>query len=225
MRHLVKIVPVISLLLILNASDAYTQTPVRRKKPDAHAKLKDKGALKDETWQCTDKPLPPDFEIVREIREKSCHTGRANVIRQSSVAATTVSTVETGKSVAVESSEKQEDIDNSATPLEIVDLAANQKSYVSKYVRLTGQLTVSSKYDHGYRQAQSTHLSFMLKDETGEAFVYIRRGRVGELVQEQILKSANNIMHGTFVVRLNPDRYETSSDVYADLIIAHPAER
>ncbi len=41
----------------------------------------------------------------------------------------------------------------------------------------------------------------------------------------QILQADDNRVHGTFVIRLNPDRYETTSDVFADLILVNPAEK
>ncbi len=94
-----------------------------------------------------------------------------------------------------------------------------------KYLKITGLLTVSSYYDYGYRKAQSTHLAFTLKDSTGSANVYIRRGDFGESVREQILQADDTRVRGMFVIRLNPDRYETASDVFADLILVNPAEK
>jgi hypothetical protein len=104
-------------------------------------------------------------------------------------------------------------------------VAADQKSYIGKYLKITGLLSLSSSYDYGYRQAESTHLAFTLKDSTGVANVYARRAGFGESVREQILRSDNKSLRGTFVIRMNPDRYETSPDLFADLVLAEPVEK
>lgn len=188
------------------------------KKSTARPEQKATPAGEDDPWQCKDKPLPPGFEIVREINEPSCHDGRAHVIRRTAVTSSPIA-AQPNQPATADASAKGEEIDSSARPVEIIDVAADQKSHVSKYLKVTGLLTVSSHYDYGYRKAHSTHLAFTLKDSTGSANVYIRRGDFGESVREQILQAGDNGVRGTFVIRLNPDRYETTSDVFADLIL------
>ncbi len=223
MKNITFVLATVYSLLSMTTSTLAQAKSVSTERPGSEATQ----AVKDDTWQCTDKPLPPDFEIIREIDEASCHTGRANVIRRSSGATPSTPTVQPDKppAVAADPSGKRDEIYGSAKPVEIIDVAADQKSYVSKYLKITGQLSVSSYYDHGYRKAQSTHLAFTLKDSTGSAYVYVRREGFGESVREQILQAKNNPVHGTFVIRLNPDRYETTSDVFADLILVEPVEK
>lgn len=211
-------------LLVASFSIAPVAAQQAERKSTARPEQKATPAVADDTWQCKDKPLPPGFEIVREINEASCHDGRANVIRRSG-GPSSPAAAQPDKPATADSSVKREEIYSSARPVGIIDVATDQKSYVSKYLKITGLLSVSSYYDYGYRKAQSTHLAFTLKDSTGSANVYIRRGDFGESVREQILQAADNRVRGTFVIRLNPDRYETTSDVFADLILVNPAEK
>jgi len=160
----------ILVLLIVSFPVAPAAARQAERKSTARPEQKATPAVEDETWQCKDKPIPPGFEIVREINEPSCHDGRAHVIRRSGETPSPAAT-QPNQPAATDSSAKREEIDSSARPVEIIDVAADQKSYVSKYLKITGLLTVSSYYDYGYRKAHSTHLAFTLKDSV---VAYIR---------------------------------------------------
>lgn len=97
-------------------------------------------------------------------------------------------------------------------------VSTDQTNFVEVPVYVSGKIEVSSYYNYGYTNAEKTHYSFRLKDDKGEAAVYMPRGELSSELRRRILANGGEL-EGLFYFKILKSRYkEESAQLLVELI-------
>jgi hypothetical protein len=104
----------------------------------------------------------------------------------------------------------------------IKEVETDQISFLEVPFVINGVIELSSYYNYGYRDTQSSFFAFRLTDRSGRANVYMWRNAASDELRRQIL-AAGGRLRGSFTIAIRRDKFtQNASDIYAELLDAGP---
>lgn len=111
-------------------------------------------------------------------------------------------------------------VSNAALERKIVSVATNQQHYVNKAIWVNGMMDISHYYGGKYSRDQDTHFAFKLSDDTGTAYVYVKKNK-GKSLRNKIISTGRPVK-GTFVFKIMDDKHiKNSGTIFAELCVQY----
>jgi hypothetical protein len=99
----------------------------------------------------------------------------------------------------------------------IKEVETDQVNFIGKPFVINGTIELSNYYNYGYANAQASHYSFKMSDNSGSASVYLMRSSEIPL-RESLLKAPGNILKASCLVVMLPERTEQSPNIFAEIL-------
>jgi len=103
----------------------------------------------------------------------------------------------------------------------IREIESDQHTFLDKEVSLSGTMDLDNYYNWGYAKAQEKYYSFLIKDKTGIAHVYMER-HLASGYREQLVE-AGRPLRGLFRIKITSERFnKNSGEIIAELTSVSP---